>query len=384
MEDQRILEELTIVPLLVKLVREEELTVLEQKTVDIWLNQRDSNKQFFEQLKNEKHVAVELLDYEAAASTTSDELQKLHARMDQGKSKSMLRYWLSAAAIIFTISFSVFLYRYFQSDALVQNQVVSNTMDIEPGKDQATLTFADGQVVRLEGNNVKTDQDGITYVDGQTISTNPSQYAILSTPRKGQYKTILPDGTIAWLNAESNLKYPTKFTGSDRRVELEGEGYFEVAHNPAKPFIVVSKGQQVKVLGTKFNINSYTNEAQVLTTLVSGSIELSSAAHAKAVRLKPGQQATVRDGKLEVQQVDPESFTAWTVNEFRFDDTPLTQVLRQLERWYDIDIDYNHVPKTTVYGTISREKKLSDVLYALEKITDLKFKTTGRRLQIKE
>ncbi|MCL1666550.1 DUF4974 domain-containing protein [Elizabethkingia ursingii] len=216
-------------------------------------------------------------------------------------------------------------------------------------------------------------------------SPNKVQFATLSTPRRGQYKVTLSDGTKVWLNAESSLKYPAKFAGSERYVELQGEGYFEVANNIAKPFIVASNGQQVKVLGTKFNINSYANEPTIRTTLLSGQVELLSSRNKATVVLNPGQQAKlVRDG-FEVRSVETDAFIAWTANEFRFKGASLQDVFRQVERWYDVEVDYSNIPAIKVNGTISREKKLSSVLYALEKITDLQFNLSkGRRIQIKK
>ncbi|MFS4474604.1 FecR family protein [Chryseobacterium sp. T20] len=257
--------------------------------------------------------------------------------------------------------------------------------DIDPGKDQATLTFDDGRVIDLDGKTVKIDADGTTYVDGKTVSQASVQYATLTTPRKGQYKTVLADGTQVWLNAESKLKYPTKFTGKERSVELQGEGYFEVTHKPDKPFIVISGDQKLKVLGTKFNINSYDNEPAIITTLVSGSVVLTSKQDDKPVLLQPGQQGklTAQSSVFTINNVDTEAFTAWTVSDFQFDGTSLKEVFRQLERWYDIDVDFSTIPDTKVVGTINREKKLSSVLHTLEKITDLQFKVTGRRVQIK-
>lgn len=386
MEEQRILEELKIVPLLTKMVRGDELTALEEKMVDVWLNKSNSNKAFFEQLKDQEHVAAELLNMEAAGSSTSEELTKLHSLIDKNRPTPLWRYWLTAAAIIFTISISVFLYRYFQSEETVQKDIVSasNITDIDPGKDQATLTFSDGQVINLDGKTVTTDAHGVTYVDGKTVSPSTVQYATLSTPRKGQYKTVLPDGTVVWLNAESSLKYPTQFTAKERDVELHGEGYFEVAHNARKPFIVTSRGQRVKVLGTKFNINSYENETAISTTLITGSVQLTNSQNNTAILLKPGQQGKLpsQSSTFSVDNVDTDVFTAWTSNDFKFSGTPLKEVFKQLERWYDIDVDYKKVPNVKVHGTISRAKKLSTVLYTLEQITDLQFKLTGRGIEV--
>ena len=383
MEEHSIHEELKIVPLLTKFVRGEELTVLEEKTVEIWLTKSSSNRAFFEQLKDQEHVAMELLHFDAADSTSVGELKKLHSLLKKRQSHyKRVIIWTSAAAVLVFFSITILLYRYYQSRTVFDEAQKTAAADIDPGKEQATLTFGNGKVLTLEGKTVMTDANGITYVDGKKVSTSMMQYATLSTPRKGQYKAILPDGTHVWLNAESKLIYPTQFNGPDRLVELQGEGYFEVAHNATKPFIVVSGDQRVKVLGTKFNINAYGNEPSILTTLVSGSVELSNTHSKTSIKLKPGQQSRLVLGVIDVKKVDTEPFIAWTANEFQFKGAQLSEVLRQLERWYDIDVDYKNVPETKVYGTISRDKKLKSVLYALGEITDLKFKATGRRIEI--
>ncbi|WP_367331052.1 FecR family protein [Sphingobacterium multivorum] len=385
MDEQRILDELKIVPLLTKILRREDLTVLEEKTVEVWLSQSSENRAFFEHLKDDEHVARELLKRELAGGSTTSELEKLHGVLKKRHSHyKRVVYWTSAAAVFLFFSLTLLLYRYYQSRQSILETVTMATADIEPGKDQATLTFDDGQVIDLEGKTVKSDASGVTYLDGKAVSASKMQFATLTTPRKGQYKAVLPDGTTVWLNAESKLKYPTKFAGAERLVELEGEGYFEVKHNASSPFIVESKGQRVKVLGTKFNINSYANEEYSRTTLISGSVELRNLQNELLVRLKPGEQGRFVLGGIDVKKVDAESFIGWTENEFQFKGAQLVEVLRQLERWYDIDVDYKNVPSTKVYATISRDKKLTSVLYALGEITDLNFKMSGRRIEIKK
>jgi len=385
MEEQRINEELKIVPLLTKMVRGEQLTVLEEKSVEIWLNKSSSNRAFFEQLKDKEHVAMELLHFDAADSTSLGELQKLHGLLKKRQSHyKRVIIWTSAAAVLLFFSLTILLYRYSQYRNFMDEAIKVTTADIDPGKDQATLSFEDGKSVELKGKPIKTDSNGTFYSDGTSVAENAVQYATLSTPRKGQYRMTLPDGTKVWLNAESSLKFPTQFAGNSREVELRGEGYFEVSHNATKPFIVNTRGQKLKVLGTKFNINSYENETAILTTLVSGSVELTNTQNKTQVKLKPGQQGILRSlsSNFSVDNVDTEVFTAWTSNDFHFDSTPLKEVFKQLERWYDIDVDYKKVPNVKVHGTISREKKLSTVLYTLGQITDLQFKLTGRRIEV--
>lgn len=386
--EEEMFDEFAIATILKKYVRGLQLTIVEKKQVEDWISESDSNKAIFQQLMDENRLASDLMELEEVDSYTEQQLSKFNKLIDRQKPKGTWINWVSAAAILFIISISVLLYRYYVSDPVISNDEVFTAIstDILPGIDQATLTFDDGKVITLLGGKkaIKTDKNGTSYLDGTSISSNKVQFATLSTPRKGQYKTILPDGTKVWLNAESSLKYPTQFTSSERYVELQGEGYFEVAHDQAKPFIVASIGQRVKVLGTKFNINSYSNEPSTMTTLVSGSVELNTMSNSTPVKLKPGQQGRLENSAFEVKKVDTESFIAWTQNEFQFNGTSLREVLRQLERWYDIEVDYNHIPNDIkIQATISRDKKLSTVLYSLEKISNLKFQLNkGRRLQI--
>ncbi|WP_164465173.1 FecR family protein [Chryseobacterium lactis] len=385
MEERRILEELKIVPLLTKFVRGEHMTVLEEKTIEIWLNKSSANRAFFEQLQDKEHVARELLKRDAAGATTSSELQKLHGLLKKRQSHyKRVIIWTSAAAILLFFSMTILLYRYSQYRNFMDEAIKVATADIDPGKEQATLSFENGKSVELKGKPIRTDSNGTFYSDGTSIAENTVQFATLSTPRKGQYKMTLPDGTKVFLNAESSLKFPTQFTENRREVELTGEGYFEVTHDIKKPFIVTTRGQKLKVLGTKFNVSSYENETAILTTLISGSVELTNSQNNTPVILKPGQQGKLLSlsSIFLVDNVDTEVFTAWTSNDFHFDGTPLKEVFKQLERWYDVDVDYKKVPNVRVHGTISREKKLSTVLYTLQQITDLQFKLTGRRIEV--
>lgn len=384
MEEQRIFDEQFIIPLLTRYVRGEELTSLEEKTIEIWLDRSEANMDVYLELVDKEILAKNLVNLGAINATTEDRLKKLHGMLKKSQSHyKRVVMWMSAASVLLFFSLTFLLYKYYQSRNSIDETVKIATTDIDPGRDQATIKFSDGKTLTLDGKDLTTDQSGTSFLGNKAISENTNQMATLSTPRKGQYKTTLPDGTKVWLNAESELKFPTQFTRNERLVELKGEGYFEVAHNANKPFIVMSKGQRVKVLGTKFNINSYNNEENTRTTLVSGSVQLSNEKNTVSIKLKPGQQGKLEKSGFTTQTVDTDVFTAWTTNEFQFEGAPLVEVLRQLERWYDIDVNYSNVPNISVHGNISRQKKLSSVLYTLESITDLKFQVTNeRRLNI--
>lgn len=386
MKEQQFFDELAIVPLLNKFVRDEELSALERKTIELWIEKSAHNRAVFEELQNKEKVAQNLVDFDIAQSRTEDSLHMLHTLLDRRKSASHWKRWLVAAAILFTVSIPIMLYLNFRTSN-IQTTVTASASgeDILPGMDQATLTFDDGKTIELTHQAVTVNGDAILYADGTKVASTTMKYATLSTPRKGQYKITLADGTRVWLNAESSLKYPAQFSQGKRQVELKGEGYFEVAHDKARPFIVTAGGQEVKVLGTRFNINAYHNEPHILTTLVEGSVQLSDMAHKSTLLLKPSQQAIFTSGKFDVNTLDTESYTAWTENEFSFRGASMGEVLRQLERWYDLDVDYSSVPTgLEVTASLKRDKKLSSVLQILEKATDIHFQMKGRRLRIRE
>ncbi|WP_181390548.1 FecR family protein [Sphingobacterium athyrii] len=390
MKEENLFDGFEITELLHKYITGQKLASWEKEFLEDWIEESEANQAIFQHLLDQHRLAADLVELKESGSTTEAELDKFNKILDE---PAPVRIWfrlMTAAAILFTISISGWLYKYYQSDKVLSTEEAITTTisgDILPGTDKATLTFEDGQIINLSGTKkaIKIDEQGTSYQDGTSISANKVQFATLSTPRRGQYKITLPDGTKVWLNAESSLRYPTKFTDKKRYVALQGEGYFEVTEDKTKPFIVASNGQEVKVLGTKFNINSYSNEATIRTTLVSGRVELTSSRDKAMVTLVPGQQARLVNDGFAVNSVDTEPYTAWISNEFQFKGATLQEVLRQVERWYDVEVDYSNLPNIKVNGTISREKKLSSVLYALEKITDLQIKLSkGRRIVIKK
>jgi len=307
--------------------------------------------------------------------------------------------WVAAAALLLAAG-GLWLLRPVVKE---KPPVAAVAHDAAPGGNRATVTLGDGKTVRLDeaqagvvgtqGNTrlVKSTDAQLSYeapgsMDnaggagggaGETV-----QYNILETPRGGQYKLVLPDGTKVWLNAATSLRYPTAFAGKDRVVELNGEAYFEVAADAAKPFRVeVKGGQRVEVLGTHFNIMSYTDEPVAKTTLLEGSVRVRR--EAKAAVLRPGQQARLGgDGSLVVVNVDIEEAMAWKNGMFRFEEADIQQVMRQLGRWYDLDVVYLHgVPKDQFGGEMYRNVNLSKTLKILE-ASGVHFSIEGKKLLV--
>lgn len=265
----------------------------------------------------------------------------------------------------------------------IQNNVIAQSIDPLPGSDKAFLTLAGGKRVvldstakeKLEGESIKVVNGTVFYSGAE--SNTPSQN-VLTVPRGGQYKLVLSDGTRVWLNAESSLTYSNLFTGNERRVMLTGEGYFEVAKNKEKPFIVEAAGNTIKVLGTHFNINSYGDEQVFTTTLAEGSVQITNGSLARI--LKPGQQARVAGNKMEVVPVNVEDAIAWKDGEFVFRNTPVIAITKQLARWYSLDVEFNDPVDKHLNATIQRNVPLSKVLHYLEQTGDVHFKLEGRKL----
>ena len=293
-------------------------------------------------------------------------------------------YWAAAACLllfIFTIIFWQQQTSPVQADInLVRMQDTTGDV-VNPGGNSATLRLANGTLLELDKQASGIVMgESITYENGKSIAaaaldkqamaTDPSKLILeLATPLGGIYQITLPDGTKVWLNAGSSLKYPMSFAKNERRVRLEGEAFFEVTKDSARPFKVLSKGQEIEVLGTAFNVNAYPDNTAIKTTLVKGKVKLSNNnRYSEAIYLLPGQQSTnTNNGKIQLANVDTAPFTAWKEGLFYFDETPLSDALQQIGRWYNVEVKYKgEVPQTHFYGRIKRSKPLREVLDVLE------------------
>jgi len=273
-------------------------------------------------------------------------------------------------------------------NAKVNEQRFKN--DVLPGGDKATLTLADGSTVILdEAKNGILAQQGSSKIIkvGAKLLYDPTDknskdvvYNTISTPKGGQYQLELPDGSLVWLNATSSIHFPTSFAGKERRVEITGEAYFEVAKNRDMPFIVSVNGAEVQVLGTHFNVNAYSDEDNVKTTLLEGSVRFVHGVNADM--LKPGQQSQLAgDGQVKVvSNVDVDEVVAWKNGMFDFENAGIETVMRQLSRWYDVEIEYKGKPDDLFIAEIRRQIKLSDALKALELTGKVKFEIQGKKI----
>ncbi|MDH7460461.1 FecR domain-containing protein [Chitinophagaceae bacterium 26-R-25] len=284
-----------------------------------------------------------------------------------------LRVSAAAAVILMVATTAIFFLRQNNRQVAVSNIKDSVVNDIPPGSNKAILTLADGRTIVLDSasNGTLAQQGGIKVIKiGAQLSYNGHNnstevlYNTISTPKGGMYQIELADGSKAWLNAASSLKYPNAFTGDNRTVELTGEGYFEIANNAKKPFHVKVNDMDITVLGTHFDVNSYADEVSVKTTLLEGKVLVKNPAN--QVILNPGQQANVNGSKIQVNNhVDTDEVIAWKNGYFSFKDADLKTVMRQLSRWYNIEVIYETDNNETFSGKIDSKLSLKDLLDGL-------------------
>ncbi|MGN6531533.1 MAG: FecR family protein [Ginsengibacter sp.] len=317
---------------------------------------------------------------------------------------------ISAAAVVFIIVFASLFYVFNESssehnhDAIAKNQkqnIVNSSHDALPGSNKATLTLADGSVIDLDSakNGTLIRQGNIKIIkgdDGQILydldqkKSDGAGYNTISTPRGGKYEIVLSDGSKVWLNAASSLKYPASFSGKIREVTLTGEGYFEVAKNALMPFHVKVNDMTIEVLGTHFNVNAYDDESVVATTLLEGSVKIRSGLSPSSVNqtimLTPGEQADLtKTGRLKINRhANTEEAVAWTNDNFEFNNADIPDIMRQLSRWYDVEVEYNgFIPNRRFTGKISRNLSLSQVIGMLQ-YTGVSMEIVNKKITISE
>lgn len=330
-----------------------------------------------------------------------DDLLDIRLRLERSMRKHdlkvyRLRRWLPyAAMLIFVVSAGIWTYSRMNDRKQAPGRETANIL---PAHNAATLTLPDGSVVTLSDTQSGIVMgDEVKYTDGTSVpgvgeqstghgaatqnASAVSQRLTLAIPKGSTYRVTLPDGTKVWLNAASTLTYPGRFSDNERTVELAGEAYFEVSEvrapvqgasaksGPSRkvPFIVRTRNQSVEVLGTQFNIAAYADETVARTTLVEGSVRVGATLNTTSTVLKPGQQSVVSGRQISVAEVDVAVYTGWKEGYFTFNGTELREAMRQLSRWYDVDVIYEgNIPPTPFYGKISRSNSLAGVLDILK------------------
>lgn len=397
-----------------------QLNAEEEKELKIWLEQSARHMDYFTRLHQEEVVSAKLKTFNTAGVAFKNEVWN-KALATLGPSfevaieenpisipvkKLWPRYVAAAAAVLLVAAISVLIYTSGITNR--SNNLVGLTHnDIAPGKNKAYITLSNGKTIELSSSKkgLVIDADKLTYNDGTAIDalvsgnlpghSKESGLLTLITPRGGQYEVTLSDGTIVYLNAESSLKYPVAFEGADRTVILQGEAYFEVAKNKLKPFIVTTARQQVQVLGTHFNVSSYADEPIVKTTLLEGSVQVNpvlsspqgeATSALKQVILKPGQQSALAKGSLKITNADLQANLAWKNGDFIFNDEPLESIMRQISRWYNVEVIYTaEAPKNfSMGGAVSRSRPISAVLERMQGTGKVGFRIEGRKIYVSQ
>lgn len=270
-----------------------------------------------------------------------------------------------------------------------QPEAVSTLVDdVAPGGNRATLTLSDGQEILLDElqSGIVVGNQKIFYQGGDEallrLADTEAAPLVLSTPRGGTYHIVLSDGTAVWLNAASSITYPARFSEDARVVEIRGEAYLAVSKDNARPFKVITRDQEIEVLGTEFNVSAYDDEQVTRTTLVEGSVRLTGPFLSEHIALSPGEQSLLTASTIRKKQVNIAPHVAWKDGNFHFDDTPFVEMMQQMAKWYDIDVIYqSQIPNERFNGTLSRKVTLKTVLELLS-ISEIKFHIHGNQLVI--
>ena len=356
-------------------------TAAEQQELLDWYESSNEGDVIWESLNQDEEELVRTRLLAGINAVTQSDAELVATKATGGRSKSIFAssFVLKVAAAVAVITLGVWLY-YTSSigdhhpDAGQVPGSARYATDIAPGKNTATLTLANGKVINLD-----TNKNNVVVADSVKTITMLSA----NTPRGGTYQFTLPDGTHVWLNADSKISFPSQFSDGKRNITLSGEAYFEVAKDKSKPFVVHTTGgngipaQQVEVLGTHFNINSYADEGATRTTLLEGSVRVN------GTILKPNQQAILSANNLAVEPANIEKAMAWKNGYFRFNGEQIAPIMNELKRWYNIEVDYQGImPVDGFNGIVSRYKNISQVLKALEAMKLVHFKVEGRKVTV--
>lgn len=378
------------ISLLAKKYLDGEATVAEQQILHEWYDHVNEGETEIvstaqpETLDNVKARMFNHLRQEIAQSKSTTRIQDKTVPVRMLPTPKRWIPW-AAAAIILLSAGGLWLFQSRQQAEPIKAAVIA------PGTNKARLTLANGDVVELNesaegtiaeeaGTQVSKQRAALIYHAG--TAAGKAAMNMLTVPRGGNYQVVLPDGTKVWLNAASELKYPTAFTGKERIVSITGEGYFEVAKDAAKPFIVKNNHLQVEVLGTQFNMKAYEDEQIIKTTLLEGSVKLVTSSGSSM--LSPGQQAQLEtDGGIKIVPVtDANQVIAWKNGFFSFRKADISTIMREISRWYDVDIKYEGTITTRRFtGKVLRSYNLSETLTILE-ASDLHFRLEGKQITV--
>lgn len=353
--------------LLIRKYQNDQLSEVEKELMDEWFDSLSASGDH-----NWTELEIDTLRKKIVAAIERDGSNRTV------KTRRLLQWLPYVAAILLFATLGTVYYQYSRSDKVMPAAPdvykSAHQTDILPGGNRATLRLSDGTVVELSDTyeGIIVDDKGISYAQGESLLDQIGHLGVaemplaeLVVPRGGQYQVLLPDGSKVWLNSASVLKYPLRFDGNQRSVELEGEAYFEVASrqdaNGRKiPFRVFTSGQEIDVLGTTFNVSAYSDDAATKTTLISGQVRVVSPDSRRSVMLEAGQEAvSIGRGDIETSLTNTNAAVAWKAGIFHFSETPFPQMLKQIARWYDVDVSYQGtLPNELFSGKMNRNVNL--------------------------
>lgn len=367
---------------------DQKLSDSEKESLNLWLSESEKNAQYYKRYK-EFHSAEKKESVNSYANYL-----KFVNRVADRKRHLIYNYMKYAATIIIVLSVGSLLY--FQMNKEIPVKIASETGVIKPGTDKALLYLEDGKVINLESKKsqiIKTEQGHKIKQEGNIVSYEKLKteeedvkisYNTLKIPRGGEYIMMLNDGTKVWINSETEIKFPVVFPKNERRVIIKGEAYFDVVKD-GRPFIVSTGKMNVKVLGTEFNVRSYSDEKSIHTTLVEGKVQID--IKNKKLVLEPGEQAIyeVNNPKgLSKRKVDVSKYIAWKDGRFIFEDERLEDIMKQVERWYDVNVFYmnDDLKDIKFRGNVNRYKDFNTLLKKIEKLNVVEFKIRGNTVTV--
>ncbi len=366
-----------------------EISGEEQEALERWLAEDEHHRTLYASFQTEKFLETRTLLREEL--DWRGDCRRFLLRRKANRRRSLVIRWSRYAAVLLLL-LSVGLYRFVQSRQPATDEMVEELASI---RHKALLTLEGGEKIVLtdlnthqsesqRGASIEIKDDRITYSGEDTFKEDVPCNS-LETPRGGMYTIVLADGTRVWLNAESRLRYPVKFTGKRRTVYLSGEAYFDVQPDAGHPFTIISGSTEITVLGTSFNLRAYP-EGDVITTLVSGSVQMSEEVGGQSVRLAPGEQGifSESDGKMRKQTVDPYLYTAWKSGRIVFRDMRLEELFANLARWYDLEVFYLQpaVKDIRFTGDIDRMESFHEILRIIEQNRRVHFSVKNRTVII--
>ena len=372
---------------------DDRLSPMEETELSDWLAEDVKHEEVYAEIKKIRD-RTKLLHRDFAPDT-----EHVLKRIKRERVRQIgFRYWWKYAALfILPLSVALVLWQGMKNEAEEEHRQFSAVS--RPGGERAILKLYNGKTVVLDSTmkssliaheaNVRIEMDSnhlLRYSSHDSIEmANDNKNNELIIPKGGEYQVVLADGTKVWLNSASRLIYPQSFMGKERRVVLSGEAFFDVAHDAERPFIVETSRMNVKVLGTRFNVNDYDDNEEVSTTLVNGSVEIFSGGQ-QAFRLVPGEQAYGKENELEKREVNVRLYTSWIDGKFLFNNTELEEIAKQISRWYDVEIFFSNesVKKVRFTGAIVKFKPLDDLVRMIESTSQVRFSVKGKTIVISE